>query len=186
MAKINPIIIRLPAGIKDKYDLPQYRGIFDNDGTSDRMTLKVLPEDYNAAHPVKLTTTLGYSAPYTEVERELYQLEATDRDRRSSVKKYVLQDLKLSGNLSVYGVSQQTIACNVPLIAIEDYHECDCFEDEIAGFTLRVGTLNVESLKGSYRNAKNNNNYNQGIRIIFTHTHKIVNSSLETYLYKNF
>ena len=185
MAKINPIIIRLPANIKDKYDLPQYRGIFDNDGMSDRLILKVLPEDYNAAHPVKLTTALGYSAPYTEVERELYQLEATDRDRRSSVKRFALQDLiAAGGNLSVYGVKEQTISCNVPLIAIEDYHECDRPQDAVAGFTNRVGTLNVESLKGSYRNTKNNSNYNTGCRIIFTHTHQIVNNSLEVYVYK--
>ena len=52
MAVINPIIFRLPSGIKDKYDIPEHQGIFDNDGTSDRLFFQVLPEDYNAANPI--------------------------------------------------------------------------------------------------------------------------------------
>ncbi len=184
-ACINPLIIRLPSGIKDRYDVPFNQGIFDNDGTSDRLFLKVLPEDYNAAKPVNLEAKLGYAMPYTETEYNLYQLEAVDQDRRSAVKRYVLRDLiAAKGNLALYGVATGNNDCTPPLIALEDHHELDEYEDEQQGFTLRVGVLQVESLKGSYRETGTNYNYNRGCRIIFTHTHKIVSGTLEPYVPK--
>ena len=67
--------------------------------------------------------------------------------------RYVLRDLLMGGgNLSVYGFTANTTTdCDEPLVAVEDYHELDEYEDEQQGFTLRVGVLTVESLKGSYR-----------------------------------
>ena len=198
MATINPLIFRLPPGIKDKYDLPVYQGIFDNDGISDRLVFPVLPEDYNAANPVNKEVLQGMTAPVATITRNYYQLEATNKDQRS-VFRYVLRDLLLyGGNLSVYGsTTSTTVTCNetdissswgfprslvLPLVAVEDYHELDEYEDELQGYTLRVGVLNVESLKGSYREKGANRNYNRGCRVIFTHTHKIVDGQLAVYV----
>ncbi len=183
MAVINPIIFRLPAGIKDKYDIPEHQGIFDNDGTSDRLFFQVFPEDYNAANPITKEIIKGAVAPVATITRNYYQFEATNKDQRA-VFRYVLRDLFLAGgNLSVYGITtNSTISCHEPLIAVEDYHELDEYEDELQGFTLRIGIMNVESLKGSYRAKETNRNYNRGCRVIFSHTHKIVNNQLTTYL----
>ncbi len=183
MAAINPLIFRLPPGIKDRYDLSVNQGIFDSDGISDRLVFPVLPEDYNAANPVNKEVLQGIVAPVATITRNYYQLEATNKDQRS-VFRYVLRDLLLAGgNLSVYGSSTSTtVTCDEPLVAVEDYHELDEYEDEVQGYTLRVGVLNVESLKGSYREKGTNRNYNRGCRVIFTHTHKIVNNQLITYL----
>ncbi len=182
MAVINPIIFRLPAGIKDKYDIPQHQGIFDNDGISDRLFFQVLPEDYNAANPITKEIIKGAVAPVATITRNHYQFEATNKDQRT-VFRYVLRDLLLAGgNLSVYGITNTTTDCNEPLIAVEDYHELDEYEDELQGFTLRIGIMNVESLKGSYREKGTNRNYNRGCRVIFTHTHKIVNGQLVVYV----
>ena len=71
MAVINPIIFRLPTGIKDKYDIPQHQGIFDNDGISDRLWFKVLPEDYNAANPITKEIIKGAVAPVATITRLL-------------------------------------------------------------------------------------------------------------------
>ncbi len=184
MACINPIVFRLPPNLKDKYDLPEYQGIFGSDNISDRLVLKVLPEDYNAANPINKETKLGFAVPYSIITRNLYQFEAVDQDRRGAVHRYVLRDmLKGGGNLSVYGFTANTTTdCDEPLVAVEDYHELDEYEDEQQGFTLRVGVLTVESLKGSYREKGTNRNYNQGCRVIFTHTHKIVNGQLVVYV----
>lgn len=190
---INPIVIRLPNLLKDKYDIPANQGIFITGVTPepDKLILKVLPEDYNAANPVNLEVKLGILAPYQEITRNFYRIEAVDRDRRSAVKRYVLRDLLIAGgNLRTYGIAiaEEAIApkpCYYPLVAIEDYHELDSSEDEARGFTIRVGTLAVESLKGSYRQSHfeaTNTNYNQGVRIIFTHTHSIIESALQVYL----
>jgi hypothetical protein len=183
VACINPIIIRLPEGSKNQFDEHQYQGIFDTDQISDRLILKVLPEDYNAAHPVNIETKLGYVSPYTQTTYNLYQLEAVDNDRRSDVKRYAIcQLLKNGGNLSVYDIPLNTSSCHPPLIAIEDYHELDNLEDKLLGFTLRIGILSVESLKGSYRKQGTKHNYNRGCRIIFTHTHNIVDGELKVYV----
>ena len=182
MAKINPIVFRLPTGIKDKYDIPEHQGIFDNDGTSDRLIFNVLPEDYNAANPITKEIIKGISAPVATITRNHYQFEATNKDQRAVIR-YVLRDLlKEGGNLSLYGISNIIISCNEPLIAVEDYHELDEYEDELQGYTLRVGVMNVESLKGSYRAIGTNRNYNSGCRLIFNHTHKIINNQLVVYV----
>lgn len=178
MAGINRIIIPLLPGIKDKYDVPENGGMFD----SDRLVLHVLPEDYNAPNPVVLETQLGYSAPFTKRDNQLYKPEFVDRDRRCAIKRYVMRDLLLAGgNLSLYGVTD-TGYKNAVLIAIEDYHELDLYEDELQGFTLRIGTANVESLKGSYRQKNSNYNYNNGLRIKFCQTHRINQGILEPYI----
>lgn len=183
MACINPIIFRLLPTIKDKYDESHHQGMFSNDGISDRLILKILPEDYNAANPINKEVKLGYSSSIASVAKNLYQFEAVDKDRRSAVFRYILRDLlNAGGNLSLYGVTTETSSCGEPLVAVEDYHELDEYEDEQLGFTLRVGVLNVESLKGSYRKSGTNHNYSQGCRVIFTQTHKIVNGSLIGYV----
>ena len=178
----NRLIFRLPSGLKDKYDLPVNQGIFDNDGTSDLLIFTVAPEDYNAANPITKEIIKGAVTPVATITRNHYQLEATNKDRRS-VFRYVLRDLLLAGgNLSVYGINNTINECDEPLIALEDYHELDEYSDEENGYTLRVGILNVESLKGSYREKNSNDNYNRGCRVIFTHTHKIINNQLSVYV----
>lgn len=182
MAKINPIIFRLPTGLKDKYDIPEHQGIFDNDGTSDRLVYQVLPEDYNAANPISKEIIKGAKTAVATITRNYYQFEATSKDQRAVIR-YVLRDLLIAGgNLSLYGISNTITACSEPLIVVEDHHELDQYEDELQGYTLRVGVMNVESLKGSYRATGINSNYNKGCRVIFNHTHKIVNNNLVNYL----
>lgn len=146
------IIVRLPDGIKDQYDTSYHQGIFERDLRSDRLILRVDSQDYNAAKPTQIETKIGYAAPYDEVTRNLYQLEATDKDRRSPVKRYVLRDLlNAGGNLGLYNVTQpNTVNCAEPLVVIEDYHELNESIDYERGYALRVGTLQVESLKGAY------------------------------------
>jgi hypothetical protein len=53
------------------------------------------------------------------------------------------------GNVDLY-IENYTQATCYPLAVVEDYHELDTLEDEKRGYTLRVGYLQVESLKGSY------------------------------------
>ena len=183
MACINPIIFRLLPTIKDKYDESHHQGMFANDGISDRLILKVLPEDYNAANPINKEIKLGYSSSIASVTKSLYQFEAVDKDRRSAVSRYVLRDLlNAGGNLSLYGVTAETDSCGEPLVAVEDYHELDEYEDELRGYTLRIGILNVESLKGSYRKLSTNHNHNQGCRVVLTQTHKIESNQLVNYI----
>lgn len=182
MAKINPIIFRLPTGLKDKYDIPEHQGIFDNDGISDLLVYQVLPEDYNAANPISKEIIKGAKSAVATITRNYYQFEATNKDQRA-VPRYVLRDLLIAGgNLSLYGITTTITDCSEPLIAVEDYHELDQHEDELQGYTLRVGIMNVESLKGSYRAMGTNRNYNKGCRVIFNHTHKIINGNLVNYL----
>lgn len=151
-----PIIVRLPDGLKDKYDTSFNQGIFETDLRSDRLILRVAPEDYNAAHPVSIATQYGYVSAYDDVDYSPYRLEITDREPRSPVKRYVLRDLlKAGGNLSVYGIDSPSKSCEQPLVVVEDFHELDEDEDYQRGYSLRVGTMTVENLKGSWRRKGN-------------------------------
>lgn len=172
----------MPEGIVDKYDIPENQGIFDNDGLSDRLIYRSFPEDYNAANPVTKETIKGVCKAFVKVNRDYYQLEATSQDKRAAYR-YILRDLlNAGGNLSLYNFDINLDGCHEPLIVMEDYHELDSYEDEQQGYTQRVGVLNVESLKGSFRKKGTNINYNQGCKIVFTHTHQIVLTNLIPYL----
>lgn len=149
MGNIATIVVRVPSGIVTPFAANhENQGLFRSDLISDRLIFNVQQEEYNAAKPSKIETKIGYSAPYSEVERELYNFEATDSSCRGEVAKQVLNQVVGNGNLSIYGLSNVN-DCGIHLVAVEDYHSRESDRDFERGFSLRVGILQSEVLKGS-------------------------------------
>lgn len=150
MRTIAPIIIRIPDGIVDPFAVNhENQGLFRRDLISDRLIFNVEKEGYNSAKPTLLDTKFGYTSPYSDSTVELYSFEATDNDCRGEVVKQVLNQIAKTGNLSIYGVTQQLNSCSIPLIAVEDFHSRESDRAFERGYSLRVGVLQSEVLKGS-------------------------------------
>lgn len=150
MSILAPIVIRIPDGIVDPFAANhENQGLFRKDLISDRLVLNVEKEGYNAAKPSKIETKLGYSSPYADVNRELYSFEATDTGCRGEVAKQVLNQVVKTGNLSVYNITQEVAGCNIPLTVVEDFHSRESDRDFERGYSLRVGIMQSEVLKGS-------------------------------------
>ena len=179
MAKQNQIVIPLPPGIKTTYDISANQGLFN----SDNLHLTIERKDYKAPNPIqkKVLQTLGGLNRPAVVNRttNFYQPEFTCRDPRGAIR-YILDDLfATGGNLSTQGITMTYTDCQEPFIVIYDYHRLDTASDRALGYTIRVGVLLVEDLKGSFR-GNNGLNYNPGTRFVFTHTHNIVNGQLRS------
>lgn len=187
MLLVNKLIIRIPLGLKTPYDTDFNRGMFIADNPLepkgyDRLVVPVFPEDYNAPNPITKEVVQGYTRAFVEKNVRFYEFNATCKDGRPA-RAYALRDLlAVGGNLALYGVTEELPPCNEPLIAIEDYHRLDSPTDYDEGFTLRIGVLDIEDLKGSWRSRNSSDNYNKGIRLIFTHTHRLFDEQIVSYV----
>ena len=173
MGKQNKIVFPIQSNLKLLYDTPENQGLFSDDN---KLHLIVSREDYNAANNRQKEVIQGIVAPIVNRTINYYQFEATCRDSREIIKD-VLLSLETTGNLDTQGINLAYSPCDEPHVLVHDYHRFDTQSDRIQGYTARVGVLLTEDLKGSIR-GENGYNYNQGIRVIFTHTHNLVGGSL--------
>lgn len=177
----NQIRIPLPAGFKTPYEFYGTDGLFDGDV----LVLTIPPDNYRADNPLEKETVEGINVGTTVITKRFYTLTATCPDQRGIVH-LLLQELQKVGNLETQGITINYSDCDERFIALQDFHRFDSISEltlppnQNDGFSLRVGSLNVEDIKGSSR-SQYGYNYNRGTRLNFTQTHIISNGSLVDY-----
>jgi hypothetical protein len=169
----NKIVFPIQNSLRLIYDTPENQGLFSSDN---KLHLIISREDYNAANPKQKEVIQGVAAPIVNRTTNYYQFEATCRDNREIIKD-VLESIEKTGNLDTQGINLTYNPCDEPHVIVHDYHRFDAYNDRSVGYTVRVGVLLVEDLKGSIRGS-NGQNYNKGIRVVFTHTHNLIGGNL--------
>lgn len=174
MGKLNKIVFPLPAGFKSAYENLGNAALF----SGDTLVLPVTREDYNAPNPKTKEVREGVTTGVVDLKIDYYKPEFVSRDSRSIIKD-ILEGLEEVGNLDAIAATVPAATFpNVNPIAMYDYHRYDTLSDRIQGYTLRIGVMTIEDLKGSFRSSDGVENYNEGTRVVFTHMYKIVGGSL--------
>ena len=172
MGKLNKIIVPLPAGFKTPYEFPETANLFDGDN----LVLHVPRGNYNAPQVIDKDIRLGINTAAEVVTNNFYVPTIDVPDQRSVIA-LLLRDLQKIGNIETQGITVNYSSKKERFMVILDYHRYDTVADYAQGYTLRVGVMNVEDRKGSFR-SRTNLNYNRGTRINYTHTHDIVSGAL--------
>ena len=166
-SRLNKIEIPLPSGFKTPYDTTETANLFNGD----LLVLPVTREDYNAPEPLEKETVRGINSATTIVTKQFYELEITIRDQRSIIA-LLLRDLQRIGNIETQGLTVEYLAKQERYMVILDYSRFDTLGDRAQGYTRRVGVMNAEDIKGSFR-SRDLDNHNRGTLIRYTHTHNI-------------
>lgn len=170
---LTQIIFPLPAGLKTQYEANPYnRGLF----VDDTLVLTIFREEYNSPSNITSETEQSFGGGAISTETvDFYKPEIICTDNRSSTIRFVLEELRAVGNLSTQGINIPVIGCDRPHIVMFDYCYHDAIADQTRGYTIRVGQLNdIRQSNGGVRVAgAGNQNFGQGVTILFTHTHNI-------------
>lgn len=172
MGTLNKIVFPLIPGFKTPFLTPETQDLFDGDD----LVIVVDRENYNAPNNISKEVLIGLGTATVDRLIDYYELEAVCFDARETIKD-VLFAIAAAGNLDSQGLAGSPSVDTEPLVIIHDYHRFDTSGDRAAGFTERVGVLNPEDIKGSFR-AASGDNHNNGIRINFTHTNNLVGATL--------
>lgn len=174
MGRLNRIIFPLPSGFKDSYPEADSQAFFDED----LLILPIERGDYNAPNNYEKTVIEGVKSAVVDIRSDYYEPEFTTKDSRGIIRE-ILLDLEDRGNLSTQGVSltSEDPATELTPLVLFDEHRFDTASDRARGYTIRVGVMTVDDLKGTFR-SYSGDNHGQGTRVSFTHIYNIVGSKL--------
>ena len=172
MGTLNKLVIPTASGFKTPYLTPQTMDLFDGDD----LVFVVDRSNYTASNPITKEVVTGFGCAVVDRKIDYYEFEALVTDDREYIKD-ILEALVAIGNLDTAGITFPYGTFDEKHIIVRDYHRFDTASDRAQGYTERVGVLNPEDIKGSFR-AFSDDNHNKGLNFFFTHTHNIVGSSL--------